>query len=135
MKFRAQMKALAPQLTVPAGMLQKARPIAAQYTAVLEPYERGEFRGRTLELPYVMGFGKTVDACVENLREATAVVIASMLKMGETPPTPATRNKREDQVNIKLTHREKAFCTAAAKREGFRSVADFMRSLAMRRLR
>lgn len=114
--------------------LREAREIAAQYIAVLEPQKGGGYRGRTLELPYVMGFGKTAQQCVADLQDSLVAGISTLLALREPVPPPAADNRRDDQVNIKLTKREKAFMTAAAKREGFRSVADFMRSLAMRRL-
>lgn len=129
-----KMKALEAKLTLSAETLKDAREIAKRYTTVLEPHETAGYRGRTLELPYVAGFGKTPQECVADLQESLAVAVGSMLANEETPPSPSVEDKRDDQVNIKLTLREKAFFSAAARREGFRSVADFMRSLAMRRL-
>jgi len=114
--------------------LAPAREVASQYTILLETVDAGGFRGRSLELPFVMGFGETAEACIDDVRGSLAVAIGAMLRDGETPPAPAREGKRDDQVNIKLTRYEKALFMQAARREGFRSVADFMRSLALRRL-
>jgi len=134
-EFQARLKESSRRLTISERFLKQGRALGMEYTVVLEPNEGSGYRGRTLELPYVVGFGKSVDACIADLRDALAVAVGGMLANDMTPPMPSTANMRDDQVNIKLTRREKAFLTEAARREGFRSVADFMRSLAMRRVR
>lgn len=127
------MKSVAKQKRLPAKFLEEGCRISSAYTVVLEPHEQEGFRGRTLELPYVVGFGRTQADCTASLQEALAVAVGSMLANEELPPAPAVEGRRDEQVNIKLTRHEKAFFTHAARREGFRSIADFMRSLAMRR--
>jgi predicted RNase H-like HicB family nuclease len=128
------MKAERKRLELPRRFIERGRRIASAYTVVLEPHEAEGFCGRTLELPNVRAYGRTQQRCIAELYKVQAIAVGSMLAHGQTPPPPAVEGKRDDQVNIKLTRREKAFFTEAARREGFRSVADFLRSLAMRRL-
>lgn len=80
-----------------------------------------------------MGDGLTVEECVEQTMEATIGVIATMLELGESPPTPARAGKRDQQVNIRLTAEEKLQLEAAARREGFRSLSDFLRASGLHR--
>lgn len=91
------------------------------------------YSGRTVELPGVMADGKTVAACAKQVMEATTVAVATLLELGDTPPLPASEGKRDQQVNIRLTALEKLELEAAAAREGFRSVSDFLRSAAIDR--
>lgn len=82
-----------------------------------------------------MGGGKSVDACYLDTLEATTLSIATMLERGEQPPGPAREGKRDQQVNIRLTAEEKLFLEAAANRDGFRSLSDFMRAASLHRSR
>ena len=50
-------------------------------------------------MPQVMNDGKTPDECVEKTREILTTAIAYMLENGEVPPSPASENKRSEQVN------------------------------------
>jgi predicted RNase H-like HicB family nuclease len=117
------------------GVIAADQALAASYTLVLEPLTNGSYRGRSLELPTVLGFGADVSKCAKDVQESLALAIAAMREAGQAPPPPATEGKRDDQVNIKLTRHERAFINEAARREGFRSVSDFMRSVAVRQLR
>lgn len=54
-----------------------------------------------------------------------------MLEMGEKPPAPASEALRGVQLNIRLTYEEKLLLEAAARRDGFRSVSDFVRAAAL----
>jgi len=90
------------------------------------------FLGRSLEMPLVMADGSTPAACVAETLEATTLVVASMMERGETPPPPAAEGRRDVQLNVRLTALERSAIDAAAKREGFRSVSDFVRSAALR---
>lgn len=109
----------------------KAKQLAAQYTVVIQPEPDLGYFGRTIEMPYVMADGKTPEACIAELMEATALAIAVDLENGERPPRPAGDEKRTAQVNLRLTQREKFDIEEAARREGFRGVSDFVRSAAL----
>ena len=79
-------------------VLRKARDIANSYQIILHS-EDGDYYGRGLEMPQVMNDGKTPDECVEKTREILTTAIAYMLENGEVPPSPASENKRSEQVN------------------------------------
>lgn len=91
------------------------------------------YLGRTLELPGVMSDGKNVAACVRNVVEAATIAVATMIERGERPPQPADERRREQQVNIRLTALEKANLDAAAAAQGFRTISDYVRFMALSR--
>jgi len=91
----------------------------------------GEYYGWSLELPGALGGGETAERAAAEIREAATSVIAYMLEEGEVPPTPATDEKRTEQVNVRLTAEEKLRLEAAAKRDGFRGLSDFVRAAAL----
>lgn len=91
------------------------------------------FFGSLAEMPLVMGDGKTVAKCVDSVIEAAIVTVASMLEKDEKPPAPAREGKRDQQVNIRLTAEEKLRLEEAARKEGFRSLSDFLRASGLNR--
>lgn len=98
----------------------------------LEEDDTGKFFfGRTLEMYFVMADGKTREECAQQVMEATTFAIASMLEEGEVPPQPATDEKREAQVNVRLTLAEKFRLEQAARQAGFRGLSDFVRNAAL----
>lgn len=112
----------------------KAAKLAEQYTVIMAPEEDDSGRfyfGRTLEMFFVMADGKTPEACVEQVMEATTFAIATMLEKGERPPVPASDEKRSLQLNVRLTAAEKFRIEEAARRAGFRGVSDFVRAAAL----
>ena len=111
-------------------ILAQAREIANEYQIVLH-YEDGEYYGQGLELPGAMDDGKTPDECVANTREAMVVLVAYMLEEGQTPPSPASEQLRTEQVNIRLTIREKFLMEESARAKGFRGISDYVRALAL----
>ncbi len=110
-----------------AALLRRAASIASQYQIVLQ-FEDGEYYGRGLEMPYVMGDGKTPDRCVKATRESLTVAVATALEAGETPPAPASGGKRSEQVNVRLTTEEKLLLESAARSRGFKGLGDFVRA-------
>lgn len=116
--------------------MAEAGRLAEQYRLVIERDEDGDgFLGCTVEMPTVMGGGDDPLDCIRDTLEATALSIAVMLEKGETPPAPSREGKRDQQVNIRLTADEKMSLEAAANRDGFRSLSDFMRAAALHRSR
>lgn len=83
-------------------------------------------------MPTVMADGKTIEACIAELKEALTFAVATMLEMGDKPPMPASAGKREQQVNIRLTADERMRIEEAARQAGFRSVSDFIRAAALK---
>lgn len=109
-------------------ILAEARRIAEQYQVVIR-FEDGEYYGEGLDLPGAMDDGKTPDECVAKTREAMVSLVAYMLEKGETPPPPAAEGSRTEQVNVRLTHREKLMMERQARAKGFRGISDYLRSL------
>src|SRR5215207_1577132 len=110
-----------------AGILRRAREIADAYQIILQ-FEDGLYYGRGLEMPTVMNHGKTPDECVRETKDILTTAVAYMLEKGETPPAPASENKRTEQVNVRLTPEEKLLLEEKARTKGFRGVSDFVRA-------
>lgn len=113
--------------------MRRARAIARLYAFVAEADDDVGFIGFTVEMPTVMGGGKTMAACHRDTLEATAFSIGVMLEAGQTPPAPAREGKRDQQINIRLTADERLRLESLAAREGYRSVSDYVRSVALER--
>lgn len=111
---------------------RKAAKIAATYKLVIEAAATG-YLGRTIEMPGVMGHGETIESCVHDTIEATVFAIGATLEAGELPPAATSEGKRDKQVNIRLTADEKFRLDEAARREGFRSISDFIRAASLGR--
>lgn len=123
-----------PKRPVAAAIWKQARELVHQYQLVLiqDPEVQG-YVGRTVEMPLVMADGSTLAAAAEATLEATSLAVASMLEDGHQPPAPSSEGKRNRQVNVRLTAEEKFRLEEAARREGFRSLSDFLRSAAIGR--
>ena len=104
--------------------------MAGRYQIIVSA-EDGEFYGRGLELPYVMSDGTTPQSCIDNTREALVVTVATMLEQGQTPPSPAADEKRDQQINIRLSALEKASLEESARQAGFSGVSEFVRAAAL----
>ena len=106
-------------------ILERARKIAAGYEIVLWQEDDGWY-GRGLELPLTMGDGKTPTECVKSTREALIVTVAYLIEKGEKPPIPVDDGERVEQVNIRLTRREKLLLEQTATRLGHRGLSDYL---------
>lgn len=126
---------LPPDRPFASALLREARELALQYRLILESNEELGFMGTSIEMPLVFGDGKTPDACVRETREALISAIATMLENGETPPAPSSDELRTEQVNIRLTPREKLLLEEAARSKGFRGVSDFVRTTTLTNVR
>ena len=93
--------------------------------------EDGEYYGEALELPGVMNDGRTPAECVTNTLEILTTTVATMLERGEIPPLPASDERRDEQVNVRLSKLEKLTFEEAARSRGFRGLSDFMRTATM----
>jgi predicted RNase H-like HicB family nuclease len=112
------------------AILRRAREIAEGYQIILN-FEEGLYYGRGLELPNAMNHGKTPDECVKATRDILTTVVAYMLECGQTPPLPASENKRTEQINVRLTPEEKLLLEEAARSKGYRGISDFVRSASL----
>lgn len=112
---------------------KRAEALVEQYRIVIKPDPEVVYFGQGWELPGAMGEGETPDACVADVRAAMTLMLVSMFEKGETPPPPASASeqKRTEQINIRLTAEEKIRLEAAAARDGFKSLSDFVRAAAL----
>ncbi len=115
------------------ALLQEAHEIARGYKLTIEKSDRLGYVGSSVELPTVFADGATPDKCYQATQEALSVAVAAMLEAGQTPPPSAAFMKRTTQVNVRLTHEEKAIIAAAAAKAGFKGLADFIRTTVLDR--
>ncbi len=115
------------------AILQEARAIARGYKLTIEKSERLGYIGSSVELPTVFADGDTPEKCYEATQEALSVAVATMLEAGQTPPQAAAFMKRTTQVNVRLTHEEKAMSASAAAKAGFKGLGDFIRTTVLDR--
>lgn len=108
-------------------VVARARKIAADYQIVIW-FEDGEYYGRGVELPWTFDDGKTPDECVAKTREALVSTVAFMIERGETPPPPASAEKRSEQINLRVTAEERLRLDTLARQHGFKGVADYLRT-------
>ena len=111
-------------------VLKSASRIVEAYDIVLR-HDDDEWYGHALEYPEAMGDAATPTACIKATRKALVAAVATMMEAGQTPPAPARQGIRNEQVNIRLTHEEKAVLETSAKQKGFRGLSDFIRAGAM----
>lgn len=109
------------------AILKRARQIAEQYRILIR-LEAGEYYGQALELPGAMNDGKTPGECLENTIDIITSTLATMIEHGQIPPLPASDERRDEQVNVRLSKLEKLTFEEAARSRGFRGLSDFMRA-------
>ena len=129
-KASPRARSRSPGRPLAADILGQAKAIVADYQIILTA-EDGEWYGRGLELPHVLGDGPSPAACIENTREALTAAVAYLLEKRQAPPTPAKRGKRTTQVNVRLTAEEKAILESTARRKGYQGLGDFLRASAL----
>ena len=111
-------------------LLRRARQIAERYRIVIR-FEDGEYYGQALELPGVMNDGPDPATCVGNTVDILTTTVATMLEAGTVPPLPTSEERRDEQVNVRLSKLEKLTFEQAARSRGFRGISEFMRTAAM----
>ena len=111
-------------------ILRRARSIADRYQIIIQ-FEDGLYYGRGLELPTAMNHGRTPDECVKATRDILTTAVAYLLESGQTPPAPASENKRSEQINVRLTPEERLLLEEAARSKGYRGISDFVRSASL----
>ena len=116
---------------VDAALLERARAIVARYRLVVEPSPGLGYIGHSIELRGVSADGRSPEECVRNSLEAQAGMVAAMLEAGEQPPAPSVGGQRAAQINIRVTEDEKMVLEAAAQRQGFRNISEFLRTTAL----
>lgn len=117
------------------------RPFAAKHLAaakkaldayeIILSHENGEWIATWMEHDSVIGAGATPQAAVEECRGCMEALLAYMAEEGQKFPPCAKEEVRTEQVNVRLSLREKAILDRLSKNRGFRGVADFLRSLAL----
>jgi predicted RNase H-like HicB family nuclease len=109
------------------AILKRAREIAETYQYIVH-FEDGDFYARALEVSGAMNHGATREEAIENGIDITTSLLAYMLEKGEIPPPPASDERRDEQVNVRLTRLEKVLLEEAARVRGYRGISDFMRA-------
>lgn len=106
----------------------KAQSIARRYQVVTW-YDEDEkaYFGRCVEFPECMSHGDTPAERDAMVLESAALCAATMLEQGQRPPLPAKDQARTEQVNLRLSRAEKHLIEEAARAEGFRGIADYLR--------
>lgn len=118
------------------ALLQRAKQIAAKYGFLVQPHPDVGYLARGLEMPNVFADGRTAEICVREIREALTAAVATLLEIGQTPPSPAVdQRERREQINIRLTAEEKLSLEEAARRKGFRGISDFVRTTTLGEVR
>jgi predicted RNase H-like HicB family nuclease len=105
----------------------KARKIASGYTLMIKADPSLGHVGWAIELPTVMADGATPEDCLRRVVFSIELAVDEMLKNGDEPPGLKGRERRAEQVNVRLTHTEKQILSKLSAREGFRGVGDFIR--------
>ena len=109
-----------------AKVFARARELADAYQIVIRRAD-GEYFGEVLELPGIGADGRTPDECVKSVREALVASLAHLMELGHAPPAPAGE-ARTEQINLRLSPREKKRLESAAVSKGFRGIADYARA-------
>ncbi|MEM1011988.1 MAG: type II toxin-antitoxin system HicB family antitoxin [Planctomycetota bacterium] len=109
---------------------RQAAEAADRYAILLERHDDGLFYGRGVEYPYLLGHGKTPAAAYKMAREGLIGSIAVDLASGEKIPEPMSE-KRDQQINVRVSTFEKLRIERAAKQAGFRGIADYLRHAAL----
>lgn len=107
-------------------ILKRAREIAAGYSIVIEAGGSG-FLGRSFEMPGVLADGASPEECAKAMSRALELTVATMLELGERPPSAHWRKERTVQINVRLTPEEKFVLEDAGRQRGFKGVSDFVR--------
>jgi predicted RNase H-like HicB family nuclease len=111
-----------------AASLAAAREALGQYSFLIEPDEEVGYAGSAVEMPTVMADGATRHECVENLEFALETVLATLAEDGKPLPEPVSSTTRTEQVNVRLTTREKQLLLLESNRRGYRGISDLVRS-------
>ncbi|MCZ6837427.1 MAG: type II toxin-antitoxin system HicB family antitoxin [Planctomycetota bacterium] len=115
-----------------AALWKQSAEIAHGYRLMIQKDPDVGYFGRALEMPMVMADGSTIARCAASTLEALTLAVATMLEQGESPPQPATSEKRSAQINIRVTAEEKLRLEEAAQRLGYRGISDYVRAAAMK---
>jgi hypothetical protein len=112
-------------------LLLRARRIVRQYSFVLKRRACGGYEGCSVEMPLAFGQGRTANECLRSTVESHVTAIAALMRSGREPFGKASRIRRTEQVNVRLTKAERAKLEDESKARGFRGLADFMRATAL----
>lgn len=114
------------------ALLKRARAVMSKYTLVIGPKRGGGYTGSTRELPGVIVGAPTLAECARRLDFGLETVVATYLADGQPPPSPAGREKRTEQVNVRFTPSERDLLDRESVRQGFRGIGDLVRAEVLR---
>ena len=116
-------------------VLGRSEELAKSYHLMLEKHDKLGYTASCVEFPTVFADGKSPDECVSAIQTALTFAVATMIESGDTPPEAFMEEKREVQVNIRLTYKEKVLLSGASKDKGFRGLSDFIRTSVLEHIR
>ena len=116
------------------NVLNKAKKISDEYCITIEKNPKLGYIGSAVEFPTVFADAETPEACYKATKEALMVAVATMIECGQRPPQPASAELRTEQVNVRLTAKEKLLFANAAMSLGFKGISDFIRNSALDRV-
>lgn len=104
-----------------------------KFVRVIKPDAPG-FLAYSLEMPGIIGRGRTAVSAIEQLNALLAHAVAMLLADGQTPPAPASDRKLE-QINVRITAEEKLLLRELIQRaQPGLSASDFVRAALRSRL-
>ena len=117
------------------AILRQAKKLVANYRLILEQPDHLGYVGSAVEMPSVFAQGKTAEACIKATRSTLTIAAATMLECEQKPPAPASAEKRDVRVKIRLSANERLQIAEIARRMGYRGVSDYIRALALGRMK
>ena len=110
------------------SVLIHAQKISRAYHLILEEHDRLGFTANCVEIPTVFANGQSANECVKAIRKALTYTVATMIESKDATPQPFSDNKRDTQVNVRLTYGEKLLLNSESKKLGFTGLSDFIRT-------
>jgi predicted RNase H-like HicB family nuclease len=107
-------------------VLRRARAAAGKYAVILWQ-ENGRYVGSSVELPDCLGVGRTPAECERQTRAVMVSALAADMERGLAPPSPASANRRTEQINIRLSPVERRRLEVAAEAGGYHGLSDYIR--------
>jgi hypothetical protein len=112
---------------------QQAEDLVAHYRMVVEWHEEDKhfYAGSPDYHPHMLcGHGRTEAAAIKMAREGLVAAVSTEIENGKVPPMPMP-DKRDRQINVRVSGFEKEQLERMARQKGFRGIGDFVRHAAL----
>ena len=114
---------------------QQAQNAVEDYQIVIQRGGDLGYIGTSIEMPTVLAEGKTPDKCLKATQEALIITASTMIECGKMPLQGSILAKRNIQVNVRLTPKEKLLLKSASSSRGFNGLSDFIRTSVFEHIR